>query len=164
MFRPLAAAALALTSLAVAAPAQASDVRVGVSVSVGQPGFYGRIDIGDMPPPVLMYPQPVVIQPAPVAVVRQPIYLHVPPGHARDWRRHCGRYAACNQPVYFVQDQWYSQVYVPHYHQHRGQRYAPPPQRKFHHEDDRRGRGHDKQYRQDKHDERGKGRGRGRDD
>ena len=41
-------------------PAFAADV--GVSVTVGQPGFYGRIDIGNAPPPVLIYPQPVVIQ------------------------------------------------------------------------------------------------------
>ena len=30
-------------------PASAADV--GVSVTVGQPGFYGRIDIGDFPRP-----------------------------------------------------------------------------------------------------------------
>ena len=50
----------ALLLAASALPALAADV--GVSVSVGQPGFYGRIDIGNAPPPVLIYPQPVVIQ------------------------------------------------------------------------------------------------------
>ena len=136
-----------LLALAVLAPAHAADV--GVSISVGQPGFYGRIDIGNAPPPVVVYPQPVIIQQAPVAVVRQPIYLHVPPGHQRDWAKHCYRYAACNQPVYFVQDRWYQDVYVPQYRQ----RYAPPPpQRKFKHDDDHGpGKGH------------GRGHGRGRD-
>ncbi len=126
-----------LALIGAATPAFATDV--GVSISVGQPGFYGRIDIGDYPPPVLMYPQPVVMQPVPVAVVRQPIYLHVPPGHARDWGKHCYRYSACNQPVYFVQDSWYQQVYAPQYRQ----RYAPPPpppSRKFKHDDRERGK------------------------
>ena len=55
---------------------------VGVSIAVGEPGFYGRIDIGNFPRPELVFPQAVVIRPG---VVRAPIYLHVPPGHARDW-------------------------------------------------------------------------------
>lgn len=159
MIRTLTAAAL--LGLATLAPAHAADV--GVSISVGQPGFYGRIDIGNMPPPVLVYPQPVIIQPAPVAVVRQPIYLHVPPGHARDWPRYCARYAACNQPVYFVQDHWYQQVYVPQYRQH----YAPPPpppQRKYRHDDDRRGDHKERGRGKDRHEDKGKGRGRGHDD
>jgi hypothetical protein len=88
---------------------------VGVSVQVGQPGFYGRIDIGNFPPPLLVYPEPVIIQPVPVGAVRQPIYLHVPPGHAKDWRKHCRKYNACGQPVYFVQEDWYNNVYVPRY-------------------------------------------------
>lgn len=86
---------------------------VGVSVSVSQPGFSGRIDIGPYPQPALIYPQPIIIAPGPVHVARAPIYMHVPPGHAKDWRRHCARYQACGQPVYFVQETWYQQVYVP---------------------------------------------------
>jgi len=116
----------AMTALCVATSAFAGDV--GVSVSVGQPGFYGRIDIGSMPPPRLVYAEPIVIQRAPVGVVREPIYLHVPPGHAKHWAKHCYRYHACGQPVYFVQDAWYNDVYVPHF---RGGGYAvaavPPP-------------------------------------
>lgn len=98
-----------------------------------------------------MYPQPVIIQQAPVAVVRQPIYLRVPPGHARDWSRHCYRYAACNQPVYFVQDSWYQQVYVPQYRQRHTP--PPPPSRKYKHDD----RGDDRGNKQ------GRGHGKGRD-
>ena len=105
--------AAALTATMVAAPAVATDV--GVSVSVGQPGFYGRIDIGSFPRPVLIYPQPIVIQPSPVVAWQQPIYLHVPPGHAKNWGKHCARYNACGQPVYFVQEDWYNSVYAPHY-------------------------------------------------
>ena len=94
-------------------PAFAADV--GVSVSVGQPGFYGRIDIGNAPPPVLIYPQPVIIQKVYVAQPPPPLYLHVPPGHAQKWSKHCQKYDACSRPVYFVKDDWYNNVYVPHY-------------------------------------------------
>ncbi len=100
---------LLLTLIAVSA--QAADV--GVSISVGQPGFYGRIDIGDYPQPEVIYSRPVVIQPAPAHVVYEPLYLHVPPGHAKNWRKHCGKYNACNRPVYFVREKWYNNVYVP---------------------------------------------------
>jgi hypothetical protein len=41
-----------------------------------------------------------------VAVQRQPIYLYVPPAHRLHWREYCGRYAACGQPVYFVEERW----------------------------------------------------------
>lgn len=108
-----------LLAAAAASPALAADV--GVSVSIGQPGFYGRIDIGNYPQPAVIYPQPVVIAPAPYAVVQQPIYLRVPPGHAKNWGKHCGRYSACGQRVYFVQDGWYNDVYAPRYRdEHRG--------------------------------------------
>ena len=86
---------------------------VGVSVSVNQPGVYGRIDIGNYPPPAVVYPQPVVIVPAPVAVHQRPIYLHVPVAYQQNWGQYCGRYAACGQPVYFVQERWYHDEYVP---------------------------------------------------
>jgi len=114
MKRFLIAAAIA----AAATPALAQNV--GMSVTVGQPGFYGRIDIGNFPQPMVIYPQPVIIQPSPVAMYQYPIYLHVPPGHAKDWRKHCGRYNACGQPVYFVQESWYNNVYVPRYQPYYG--------------------------------------------
>ena len=94
---------------------------VGVSVTVGQPGFYGRLDIGSFPQPQLIYAQPVVIQPV-RDVVYQPVYLRVPPGHAKDWRKHCRKYDACGHPVYFVQDRWYNDVYVPRYRDKHGER------------------------------------------
>jgi hypothetical protein len=51
---------------------------------------------------------------------RQPIYLHVPPGHAKNWRKHCREYNACGERVYFVQNDWYEREYVPRYQkQHR---------------------------------------------
>lgn len=102
-------------------PALAADV--GVSISVGEPGFYGRIDIGDYPypQPRLIYHQPRVVER--VVIARDPIYMRVPPGHAKNWRKHCGRYNACGERVYFVRDDWYNREYVPHYReQHRNRR------------------------------------------
>jgi len=109
-----------IAALFSAAASGAFAADVGVSVSVGQPGFYGQINIGNAPPPVLVYPQPVVIHPAPAyAVPVQPIYLHVPPGHAKNWAKHCSRYNACARPVYFVKDDWYNDTYVPYYQQQK---------------------------------------------
>jgi hypothetical protein len=96
------AAAIASAGLA---PAFAG-TNVAVSIGINQPGLYGRIDIGDMPPPALVYAQPVVVAPGPVAAYQQPVYLYVPPDHQANWGRYCGRYAACGQPVYFVHESW----------------------------------------------------------
>lgn len=89
---------------------------IGVSINISQPGFYGRIDVGRVPGPVLIYPQPVIIEHRSVNVIRQPIYLRVPSGHEKKWDKHCSRYNACGQPVYFVQDGWYRDVYEPRYY------------------------------------------------
>ena len=105
--------ALALEVLAIGS-AQAQP-QVGVSVSVHQPGVWGRINIGGLPPPMLVLPQPVLIAPPRVLVQREPIYLYVPPTHQQNWRRYCGRYGACGQPVYFVQDRWVRERYAEHH-------------------------------------------------
>lgn len=125
------AAAWALSGGPVLAAGQTS---VGVSVSVSQPGFYGRIDIGDQPQPELIYPQPIIIQQTPVAVYQRPIYMRVPPGHSRDWARYCSRYRACGQPVYFVREM--APAYRPGEHERRDGGH--------HDKGHGRGRGHDK--------------------
>jgi hypothetical protein len=140
--RALFGAALLGLGLLTGAPAQAA-----VSVAIGEPGFYGRIDIGGMPAPQVIYPQPVIIAAPPQPIPRSPIYLRVPPGHAKNWARYCGRYDACGQPVYFVQDGWYHNEYAPRY---REQRRGPPPGRGWD-----RDRDHDRGH--------GHGNGRGRD-
>lgn len=109
-----------LLSLLLMATAPAFAADVGVSVSIGQPGFYGRIDIGGYPPPMVVYTEPVVIHHPPPRVVYAPVYLRVPPGHAKDWRRYCGHYGYCDRPVYFVRDEWYRDVYAPRYEGHPG--------------------------------------------
>lgn len=114
------ASLLAVASLGLAASA----AHAQISVSVGEPGFYGAIDIGGYPAPALVYSRPVVAVPG--AYAGPPVYLHAPALHMREWDRYCGRYDACGRPVYFVQDNWYNSVYVPRYH---GRPYGPPPRR-----------------------------------
>jgi hypothetical protein len=103
---------LAAAMLALSTSAFATDV--GVSVTVGQPGFYGRIDIGNMAPPPVLYPQPVIIQ-RPARVIAEPMYLRVAPGHAKNWGKHCHKYNACSRNVYFVRDEWYTNEYAPRF-------------------------------------------------
>ncbi len=127
------------------APAFGADV--GVSISV--PGIYGRVDIGggDYGQPQVYNTQPVYIQRGPQEA--PPIYLHVPVQQQRNWRRYCRQYGACGQPVYFVQDNWYRNVYTPRYrevHRHRhdgqGDRGRPGDDRGGPRGDDHRGDDH----------------------
>lgn len=101
--------AIAFT-LGALAPAFAQ-TSVGVSLGINQPGVYGRIDIGNFPQPQLVYAQPVIINRPVQYIQQQPIYLYVPPGHQKNWSKHCGRYNACGQPVYFVKEQWVRERY-----------------------------------------------------
>ena len=94
-----------------------AQTNVGVSIGIQQPGVYGRIDIGAFPQPRIVYPQPVVVVQTPIAVHQQPVYLYVPPGHQKNWSKHCGRYNACGQPVYFVREDWVRERYEEH-HRH----------------------------------------------
>jgi len=93
-------------------PALAADV--GVSISIGQPGFYGQLDIGDFPQPRVLYRQPIIVERG-VRMNRPPIYLRVPPSHAKNWNKHCREYNACGEQVFFVRDDWYQHDYVPRY-------------------------------------------------
>jgi len=131
-------ATLAVLLAACASGSAFAQTSVGVSIGINQPGVYGRIDIGNYPQPVVINPQPVVIVQSPVVVQRQPIYLYVPPGHQNNWSKHCYRYGACGQPVYFVQEQWVRDRYQHEHPGWRGERHGN-------------GKGHDKGH--------GKGRG-----
>lgn len=144
--------AAAVAAIVTGTPVLAADV--GVSVSIGQPGFYGRLDIGDYPPPQVIYRQPMMVERVPMD--RQPIYLRVPPGHAKHWSRHCREYNACGERVYFVQDNWYNREYVPRYQEQRRE-YRDSHQEDRHDENKGGGRGNN-----DK-DHHGSDRGRGRD-
>ena len=106
--------AASATLLAASLPAAAA-VDVGVSVQISQPGVYGRIDIGRFPQPQVIVAQPVIISPPRVVVARhEPVYMWVPPGHRKNWRKHCAAYGACATPVVFVRDDWYDGHVRPH--------------------------------------------------
>ena len=87
-----------------------ANVNVSIDTQVA-PGVYGRIQIGSGPVPVVVYPQPTVIYQPVRPVQASPIYLSVPPGHAKNWRKHCRRYNACAQQVYFVRTAEYEPAY-----------------------------------------------------
>ncbi|MBI3346492.1 MAG: hypothetical protein HY020_04690 [Burkholderiales bacterium] len=110
--------AFALTALLLAGAAGATDV--GVSVQIGQPGFYGRIDIGQTAPPPVMMREPVWVERRPVRV--EPVYMRVPQGHQKNWAKHCAKYNACGVPVYFVREDWYQERYErPQYDNDQGE-------------------------------------------
>jgi len=113
--------ALAIASLAASGPALAVDV--AINIPLGQPGYYGQIQLGDN------YPRPQLLLSTPTLAIgdlhqntSRPLYLHVPPGHARNWSKHCARYNACSRPAYFVKDTWYRDVYAPRYREHEAHR------------------------------------------
>lgn len=97
----------ATLALAAAFPVLAADV--GVSVTISEPGVYGRVDIGRFPQPQVIVQQPVIIAPPRVVASPpvQPVYMWVPYGHRKDWAHHCAQYHACGVPVYFVRHDWY---------------------------------------------------------
>ena len=139
----------AVAAITLSASAFAADV--GVSVNIGEPGFYGRVDIGDFPQPRVIYRDPVVVEHVIVEHEPPPLYLRVPPGHAKHWSKHCREYDACGRPVYFVRDDWYQKVYVPRWHERHHDR-----------EDEHHGRDEDR-HDEGEHHGHGEGHGRGHD-
>lgn len=119
----------ACAAILAATAAPAFSANLGVSVSIGQPGFYGRVDVGAVPQPQVVYRQPIIVERRRLA--GQPLYLHVPAHHARQWHKHCRSYNACGEQVYLVQNDWYQRDYLPqhvqrieHYPRYGGQRNA----------------------------------------
>jgi hypothetical protein len=115
--------ALACALLAPLVRAQSISINATVSGEIA-PGVYGQVMLGSAAPPPVVYAQPIIVQPVPVIVGAapvEPIYLHVPPGHAKHWKEHCHEYHACNRPVYFVKSAEYEPGYRPdkeHGHEH----------------------------------------------
>ncbi len=84
-----------------AANAGTPSISVNVSGEIS-PGVYGEVQLGNAPPPPVVYAQPMIITKQSHYDDERPVYLHVPPGHEKHWARHCREYNACNRPVYFV--------------------------------------------------------------
>jgi hypothetical protein len=91
----------------------------GISITIGEPDYYGVINIGNMRPQ-LLYPEPIIIQRG--SANYAPLYLRVPPGHAKHWSKHCAEYNACGRQVYFVSDSWYQNDFAPQYREKHGNR------------------------------------------
>lgn len=130
----------ALAAAAACVEAQSVSVNAVITGEV-VPGVYGQVVLGNGPPPPLVYQQPMIVQPAPVVVGAPPvapIYLHVPPGHARHWRKHCHEYHACDRPVYFVR----SAEYEPGFDRERWEREHGHGHHDHGHHDEDRDRGH----------------------
>jgi hypothetical protein len=138
--------------LAISASASA---QVGVSINIGEPGFYGRIVLGNVAPPPVVYAQPVIVERPARYVETAPIYLRVPPGHQKHWEKHCREYNACGQRVLFVREDWYTNEYAPRYRQEHGR----GDDRRRDYDDRDQGRG-DRDHDHDDHD---KGHGHGHD-
>lgn len=103
----------AIAVLAIGACGAPSAMAANVSISINQPGVYGRVDIGEPIPKVgWVNPQPLIVTQPPQGFQRQPIYLYVPVAHSNNWARYCSRYNACAQPVVFVQDRWVRERYA----------------------------------------------------
>ena len=109
-------AALLVVATGSITPAGAADV--GVSINLGEPGFFGEIDLGNAGRPRVINEQPVVVQRRYRGLA--PMYLRVPADHQRNWARYCDRYNACARPVYFVRDDWYRNTYAPRYRNEHG--------------------------------------------
>jgi hypothetical protein len=123
-------ASLVVGSIAAHAGEPVIHISVGGEIS---PGVYGQVDFGNAPPPPLVYSKPRIIEVQHRGMEMEPIYLHVPPGHAKKWSKHCREYNACNREVYFVK----SEEYEPGYRRHNGNHHGDDE-----HEGDDRGHGH----------------------
>jgi hypothetical protein len=150
--------------MALCAAAFPALAQTNVSISVGQPGFYGRVDLGNFAPQPLLYaPQPVIVQRTDYYEAA-PLYLRVPPGHRKHWSRFCGRYDACGRPVLFVRDDWYTNTYVPRYREHyHGGGYRPDVRvvERVEYRDRGYDRGHDRGHDGGRWEEHGRGHGEG---
>lgn len=125
-----------LLALQAAPSAFAGDLGINVILSGEvRPGVYGQVQLGNTPRPVVVYEQPRVIVVNRRYAHEEPIYLHVPPGHAKHWDKHCREYHACERRVYFVR----SEEYEPEYQRHEQERYEHD-----HHDNGKHGKGHGK--------------------
>lgn len=132
-------AVLLLASLPARAGTPIINLSIGGEIS---PGVYGQVQFGNAPPPEVINAQPMIVSPEPRDATEEPLYLHVPPGHAKHWSRYCHRYHACNRPVYFVKEGRYQ----PDFRDRRRDEYRDEDQ------EDHGDRGHDRGDRGDRRD------------
>lgn len=108
---------LLLIGLTAAAHSSADDLGVKVILEKEvSPGVYGRVELSNNSHPDVYYAEPVVIIKDSQAPRYRPVYLHVPPGHAKHWGKHCHKYNACGRPVYFIRSVEYAEYDGEHHH------------------------------------------------
>lgn len=111
-FRNVAIAAIAIVTAAPLASAADKDASAVITGPV-TPGVYGRVDVANKPLPVLVYEQPMFVERPDTTGRVEPLYLHVPPEHAKNWKKYCDKYDACDHPVFFVKSAEYEPGYEP---------------------------------------------------
>jgi hypothetical protein len=108
---------------------------LGISVILEKeiaPGVYGRVELGNDSRPELYYPQPTIIVKDSKYARYRPVYLHVPPGHAKHWDKHCHKYNACGRPVYFIRSAEYDTYDDHEHHQHDKKKHQTKGKEKHH--------------------------------
>jgi len=111
-FRNVAIAAIAIVTAAPLASAADKDASAVITGAV-TPGVYGRVDVANKPLPALVFEQAMFVERPDTAGRVEPLYLHVPPEHAKNWRKFCDKYQACDRPVFFVKSAEYEPGYKP---------------------------------------------------
>jgi hypothetical protein len=66
--------AIAVAAIALPLPTLAA---VGVTITLGEPNFYGRIDLGRMAPPPIIRDYPVQLRRGPRGILLEPLYVRV---------------------------------------------------------------------------------------
>ena len=64
------------------------------------PGVFGQLNVGNAPPPPVIYTQPMVGGPSVYGA--PPMYVYAPIEEIQNWGYFCGKYSACGMPVYFI--------------------------------------------------------------
>ena len=114
-----------------------------VAIVIGDPGYYGRLDdIDYYGKPKLIYAQPVIVER--VASPGGAMYLHVPPGHYKEWKKNCRRYNSCGRQVYFVDHDWYEHTFIPAYHKKHPGKHKGEPKHNGNDNGQGKRKGHDK--------------------
>lgn len=101
----LAVALVCIVALLASFAAHAEGAHGWRNVTAGgtlRPGVYGRIVVKGKTAPPVIYQHPVIADQAIVPRGVRPVYLYVPPGQVRKWKRSCARWSACDEPVLFV--------------------------------------------------------------
>lgn len=111
------AAMLAMALPLASSPAGAADI--GISINMGQPDYYGPLEVDGYSQPRVYYREPYWVNRRQGREL-QPVYLRAPRAHRTNWSRYCRQYNACGRRVYFVQDGWYNDVYAPRYRERHG--------------------------------------------